>query len=67
MVRHTKMVDVYSQEADEANEPDIETYNDDDDDDDDVITEDTAELKHEVTLEREECPGIVEEEQSRKR
>ena len=37
MVRKSKVVDVYSQEAEEANEPDIETFDDDDD-----ITEDTT-------------------------
>ena len=38
MVRKIKLVDVYSQEAEEANEPDIESY---DDVDDDTIKEDT--------------------------
>ena len=38
MVRKIKLVDVYSQEAEEANEPDIVSY---DDVDDDTIKEDT--------------------------
>ena len=41
MVRKIKLVDVYSQEAEEANEPDIESY---DDVDDDTIKEDTRYL-----------------------
>jgi hypothetical protein len=51
MVRKIKVVYVYSQEAEQANEPDIELVDDDADNDD--ITEETPELNNEEIKEEE--------------
>ena len=53
MARNIKVVDVYSQEAEQQpNEPDIETVDDDDDEEEDT-SEETPELNNEVINEEE--------------
>ena len=58
MVREIKIVDVYSQEAEQPNEPDVETV-EDSVDDDEAIQKNTSEVKHAVIIE--EAPAIIEE------